>query len=78
MPDNKCLEPSEWDELERILRFMVADDRYITESSYSSNIALYPNHTISFVDRHIEYLHKHPTVDPHLYLANLKLMTRIG
>lgn len=60
------------------LQSMVANPAYCTEASYSSNIVLYPDHLIPFVDKHMSYLRDHPTTNPQHYLANLKLMTRIG
>lgn len=59
-----------------MLEEMVADDSYNTEPSFSANSELYPNHQIPFVNKHIDYLKSHPSMDPQQYLANLRLMTR--
>lgn len=56
---------------------MVADDAYMTDSSYSANGALYPDNLIPFVDKHMEYLRSHPTTNPQQYLSNLRLVTRL-
>ncbi len=59
------------------LRIMARDTTYNTDSSYSANSNLYPDHLIPFVAKHMEYLKNHPSTDPEHYLANLRLMTRI-
>lgn len=58
------------------LQAMVTSSGYITDSSYSANTSLYPDNRISFVDRHMEYLAKHPSVDASQYVVNIKLMTK--
>lgn len=59
------------------LQSMVADDTYMTESSYSPNAELYPNNLIPFVDKHMEYLRSHPSTNPQHYLSNLRMITRL-
>jgi hypothetical protein len=56
---------------------MSQDLTYNTNSTYSANSELYPDHRIPFVDKHMNYVRTHPTTDPHSYLSNLRLMTRI-
>lgn len=56
---------------------MDQSDEYKTDSSYSSNLADYPDSQIPFVDKHIYYLSTHMTVNPDHYIANLRLMTRL-
>lgn len=63
-------------EIERILRRMATDETYHTKSSYSANGEQYPDHQISFVEKHKRYLRTHPTTNPRHYIANLRLMTR--
>ncbi len=63
--------------IEEILRQMAKDSAYNTTSSYSANITQYPDHLIPFVDKHMNYLKTHPSLDPQHYLANLRLMTKI-
>ncbi|MDB5186350.1 MAG: hypothetical protein JWL85_873 [Candidatus Saccharibacteria bacterium] len=64
-------------EIEATLRLMTQDIKYNTESSYSANGELYPDNSISFVDKHLNYITKHPSIDPQHYLSNLRLMTRL-
>jgi hypothetical protein len=64
-------------EIKQALIAMASDTRFNTVSSYSSNTTTYPDHLISFVDKHMEYLENHPTTDPGQYVSNLRLMTRI-
>ena len=45
-------------------------------SSYSANVALYPDGQIPFVEKHITYLLDHPKVDHSQYLSNLRLMLK--
>lgn len=59
------------------LHLMELDSTLKTESSYSANAALYPNHQIPFVDKHMAYLINHPDLDPKKYLSNLRLMIKI-
>ncbi len=71
------LDSEEATEVEHSLRLMAEDSTYNTAPSYSANTVQYPYHSIPFVDKHMSYLSKHPSVDPSHYLANLRLMTRI-
>lgn len=58
------------------LQSMESDDTLNTESTYSANGVLYPDHMMPFADRHMAYLKAHPRLDPGHYLANLRLMIR--
>ena len=70
------LGPEEYYQLEQVLKLMVDDNLYSTQSSYSCRNDLYPDNLIPFVEKHLEYLRKHPNIDPNQYLSNLKLMTK--
>ena len=59
------------------LQAMVGDKIYNTASTYSSNTTLYADNLVSFVEKHMHYLNTHPQLDPRMYLANLRLMTRV-
>lgn len=59
------------------LEQMVLDDRYNTASSYSTNGNVYADNLIPFVDKHMNYLRTHPSLDPQHYMANLRLITRL-
>ena len=72
----QLLESTEGDEIRRVLREMLADNRYITEPSYTSDTDLYPNNLIPFEEAHMAYLVKHADVNPTYYLSNLRLMLR--
>ena len=61
----------------RELRAMVADSKYNTGSTYSSDVSTYADHKIPFTDKHMQYLIAHPSVDAEQYLSNLRLMTRV-
>ncbi len=64
-------------QIEQTLRSMAEDVRYNTDSTYSADAVQYPNNLIPFVDKHMNYLKTHPSVDPHHYVSNLRLMTLI-
>ena len=64
-------------EIENALKQMEIDTSFYTTSSYSANSDLYPDHRISFTEKHMRYLSQHQKVDPSQYLANLRLMTRV-
>ena len=70
-------ETDEGAEIERILLQMEADTKYNTETSYSTNAEMYPDHQMPFVDKHKIFLSTHPTTDPQHYISNLRLMTRV-
>ncbi len=69
-------ESDEGVEIEEALKHMVTDDSFNTDASYSANSDLYPDHKMPFVEKHKNYLIKHPSADPRQYLANLRLITR--
>lgn len=58
------------------LKQMELDARYNTQTSYHSNTEKYPDNLISFAQTHMAYLKKFPAIDPHQYVANLKLITK--
>jgi hypothetical protein len=55
---------------------MISDNLYNTASSYSTNSELYPDNLIPFVDKHMNYLNEHPSLESSKYIANIKLMAR--
>lgn len=67
----------EGDAFKQALRDMAHDLQFITEPGYSANTELYPDNAIPFVEKHVEYIKTHPTIDPSHYLSNLRLMTRV-
>lgn len=58
------------------LEQMTADVTLNTTSIYSPDSEHYPDHRISFVDRHLDYLLNHPKLDSSQYLANLRMKIR--
>jgi hypothetical protein len=59
------------------LQLMLKDDSYHTTTGYSINTEAYPDHAVPFVEHHMNYLRKHPQVDPEHYLSNLRLMLKV-
>lgn len=59
------------------LQSMEANPLFNTVASYSVNTASYPDHSMPFVDKHMQYLNSHPSINPDHYLANLRLMSRV-
>ncbi len=64
------------EKVREILGSMERDKNYTTEISYSANAVLYPDHAMSFTDKHLAYLKSHPSLNPEHYIANLKLKTK--
>ena len=56
-------------ELQRMLNSSV----YSTQSSYDASADC----PLAFIDRHINYLAKHPYVSPVVYITNLRVMTKL-
>lgn len=70
-------ESAEATTIKETLVAMQTNALYTTDPSYSANTDKYPDHIRSFVEKHMEYLHTHPSVDPNQYLANLRLITKV-
>ncbi len=70
-------ETNEGREVKRELQRLDASSLYNTAPSYSSNSVLYPDNRIPFVDKHMNYLINHPSLEASKYIANIKLMTRL-
>jgi len=62
------------DEIVAELALLEANSNYVTKPAYRGNIEKWPNHQISFVDFHLGYLKNHSSLNPHHYIANLRLM----
>jgi hypothetical protein len=58
------------------LRTMAMDPEFNTVASYTANSANYPDNMIPFIDKHMEYLLQHPSVDVDQYIRNLRLSHR--
>lgn len=64
-------------EIISLLQHIAGSHLYNTGPSYSADAVRYPDNLIPFVDKHMNYLRVHPKLDPHQYLANIRLMTRV-
>ncbi len=64
-------------EIRESLLQMVLSDSYNTSAAYTANSAAYPDGLMPFVDKHMRYLDANPKLDARMYLANLRLKTRI-
>lgn len=64
-------------QIEEMLHQMTLDAAFNTQSGYTANTIRYPDNSISFVDKHKDYLMTHPSVNPTDYLSNLRLKTRL-
>ena len=65
------------EEVKAILVKMQTDLLYATGSTYSANVEKHPDHQITFVEKHMEYLNSHPDVNPDQYVANLRIITKL-
>ncbi|MBP9761809.1 hypothetical protein KBD11_01945 [Candidatus Saccharibacteria bacterium] len=77
IPVSSFLQTEEGKKFREKLQAMMDCDTFTTTSSYSPNGDIYPDHSVSFVDKHIAYLCAHPSITPEQYLSNLRLKTRI-
>ena len=64
------------EEIKSQLKVMETNPALVTNSAFRANGEKWPDHTITFVDRHLEYLRQHPKTDPQQYLSNLRLQLR--
>ena len=69
----RFLDSDEAKEIRVILEEMMTDANFNTKSMYSSAAG----GDVLFVDKHMEYLSQHTTLNVSHYLSNLRLMTRI-
>ncbi len=60
-----------------LLEEMMTDTSFTTDTSYSADTIRYPSNRIPFVDKHMNYMSAHSAMDPHHYMANLRLRTRV-
>jgi hypothetical protein len=56
------------------LKLMANDPAYNTRPVFSSREA----ESMTFVERHMEYLSEHPNISPRHYLSNLRLKTKLN
>ena len=59
------------------LQEMVDSHAYNTPSYFSADKINYPEGKMPFLDKHMNYLNSHPSLDANMYLANLRLMCRL-
>lgn len=52
---------------------MLKSPAYDTHVSYDATV----ERNLTFIDRHLNYLVKHPYINPLVYLSNLRVMTKI-
>jgi hypothetical protein len=71
------LDSQEAEDIRQELQSMTANDLYNTASSFTTNSLQYHDNLIPFKDKHMNYLNAHPMLDAGMYLANLRLMTRV-
>lgn len=65
-------ETSEGIEILDILQLMNESEEYITEDSYSPH----SEDLITFINKHQDFIRKHPKTNAQHYVANLKIMCR--
>ena len=59
------------------LKLMVEDPSYHTKPGYNVDEETYPDNKIPFLEEHVNYLKKHPQVNPEHYLSNLRIMLKV-
>jgi hypothetical protein len=65
------------EDVRALLLEMEGDARYNTASRYVADSEKYPDNVITFSEQHLEHLRKFPDVNPHQYISNLRLMTKL-
>lgn len=70
-------ESQEGQDIKRLLTDMAEDGGFYTRASFSPDTTKYPDNFMPFVDKHLAYLSAHPNLDARMYIANLKMMTRV-
>lgn len=73
----RFFETDEGLQIENMLRAMEKDTSYNTESTYVADGVQFPDHILSFMDKHKRYILANPAIDPRSYVANLRLKTRL-
>lgn len=61
------------DEIVAALSDLEKNAKYETKSAYRGNADKWPGNKISFIDLHLGYLKANPALNPHHYIANLRL-----
>ena len=74
---SRFFDSQEAEDIRQKLQNMASSDLYNTQSSFTIDDTQYPDNLMPFLDKHMNYLNNHPALDPSMYLANLRLMTRI-
>lgn len=69
----RFLDSTEAKEIRNILIEMMSDPAFNTRAMYSPAAG----GDVPFVDKHLEYLSQHPSLNVEHYLSNLRLMTRV-
>lgn len=64
-------------EVTQELQALLKDDSFRTMPGYSADTDTYPDNAVPFVQGHLNYLKRHPQVDPAHYLSNLRLMLKV-
>lgn len=64
-------------EVEKILTDMEKDSTYATNRGYVRDTPQSEKRSVSFREFHLDYLKKHPKVNPEHYLSNLRTMLKI-
>lgn len=64
-------------EVREALHQMVLSSSYNTTPGFTADSTAYPDGIMPFVDKHMRYLDANPKLDARMYLANVRLKTRI-
>lgn len=70
--------PMTEEEIVRALEDMERDPNFVTNAAFTTNIAVWPDNQMPFVQHHLHYLKTHKLTHPRGYLSNLRLMLRVS
>lgn len=64
-------------EVEKILTDMEQDSTYNTNPGFVRDTPQSEKRSVTFTELHVDYLRKHPKINPEHYLSNLRTMLKI-
>lgn len=65
------------EEIDEILTEMETSDSYATKPGFVRDTPQDEKRSVSFKEVHLDYLRKHPKINPEHYLSNLRTMLKI-
>lgn len=64
------------EEIRQVLIGMVDNPSLVTKPSFRASDTTWSGGNMPFIEDHLDYLKRHPKIDPITYLSNLRIMLR--